>query len=188
MVLGLSGFSELIATGKIQKDAHIFINSISNCILNDENFGMLEEKYRPLLKNIVMEVLEGEQTNMEYATRKREVIEKWGAMIALDDFGTGYNSEYALITMNPNLIKIDRSIISGCDGDARKRMIIQNLVGLAKEKNVLVLAEGVENSGEMKTVIACGVDLLQGFYFAKPAFVPAPVDEAVVKEILAAQV
>lgn len=184
--LGLANFAELIATGKIQKDAHIFLNSISNCILNEESFGLIEEKYRPMLKNIVMEILEGEQTNMEYAKRKREMIKRWGAMVALDDFGTGYNSEYALITMNPDIIKIDRSIVSGCDGDTGKQMMIQNLVGVAKERGILVLAEGVETSGEMKTAVACGVDLLQGYYFSRPAFVPGVVDAAVVEEILKA--
>lgn len=110
--LGLASFAELSVAGKVAADAHVFLNSISNCVLNDDSVGLIEEKYRPMLKNIVMEVLEGEQTNMEYAQRKREVMRRWGAMTALDDFGTGYNSEYALISMNPDLIKIDRSIIS----------------------------------------------------------------------------
>lgn len=184
--LGLASFSELAAEGKVKKDAHIFLNSISNCTMGTENRMLVEEKYRPLLKNIVLEVLEGEQTNMDYANRKRKVMESWGAMIALDDFGTGYNSEYALITMNPDMIKVDRSIISNCDHDTRKRMMVQNLVGLAKERGILVLAEGVETRGEMETVIACGVDLLQGYYFAKPMFEPEAVREEVIEEIFAA--
>lgn len=184
--LGLASFSELAEEGKVKKDAHIFLNSISNCTMGTKNRLLVEEKYRPLLKNIVLEVLEGEQTNMEYASRKRKVMESWGAMTALDDFGTGYNSEYALITMNPDMIKIDRSIISNCDNDTRKRMMFQNLVGLAKERGILVLAEGVETRGEMETVIACGVDLLQGYYFAKPMFEPEEIRAEVIEEILAA--
>lgn len=65
-------------------------------------------------------------------------------------------------------------------------MMVQNLVGLAKEKKVLVLAEGVETKGEMETVIACGVDLLQGFYFAKPMFEPEAIKPEIIEEIFAA--
>lgn len=83
----------------------------------------------------------------------------------IDDFGSGYNSEYALITLQPDIIKIDQSIISGCDRDEGKADIISKLVQISSSKNILVLAEGVENHGEMVTVIKCGVDLLQGCYF-----------------------
>ena len=114
---------------------------------------------------------------------KQKIVARWGAKIALDDFGSGYNSEYALITINPNLIKIDRSIISGCDRDISRTSIITNLVQIAKTKNIMVLAEGVETYNEMRTVIECGVDLLQGYYLTRPLFEPIPIDEKIVGEI-----
>ncbi len=175
----LSDFKKQIDEGRIPHDAHIFINSISNCILEQSDIDIVESLYPELLQNVVLEILESENVNEDYSKLKLERVKKWNALTALDDFGTGYNSEYALITMNPNIIKIDRSIISGCDKDISRRTIISNLVKLVKPKNILVLAEGVETESELKTVIKCGVDLLQGYYINRPVFEPTPIPKEV---------
>ncbi len=104
-------------------------------------------------------------------------------MLALDDFGTGYNSEYALLELSPDLIKIDYSLISGCDKDVGRSNMIRDIVNIAKRSNIIVLAEGIETYGEMKAVMQCGVDLLQGFYLSKPLYEPVPLAEDRKKEI-----
>ena len=88
-----------------------------------------------------------------------------------------------LLTIQPNIIIIDRSITSGCDKDISRRVIIHNLVRLARTKQILVLVEGVETEEEMKTVINCGVDLLQGYYFGHPLFVPKPLSPEIAEKI-----
>lgn len=182
-VRALHDFQVQINEGRISNDCHVFVNSISNCVLEDLDADVLERDYPQLLPKVVLEILEGENMNEEYNTRKLSRIKKWGGQIALDDFGTGYNSEYALITIEPNIIKIDRSIISGCDKDMSRRMIISNLVRLVRHKNILVLAEGVETEGELRTVISLGVDLLQGYYINRPVFEPAPIPSEVTDAI-----
>ena len=62
-------------------------------------------------------------------------------------------------------------------------MIINNLVKLARENRVRVLAEGVETEEEMRTVIECGIDLLQGYYLARPVFDPEPLAPELVEKI-----
>ncbi len=181
--LSLKNYREQIEKGRISPDSKIFINSLSNCLMKKEDILLLENENRKYLKNIVLEVLESDKANDEYISAKQKLISGWGAKIALDDFGSGYNSEYALITINPDLIKIDRSIISGCDRDISRMSIISNLVQVAKTKNILVLAEGVETYNEMKTVIECGVDLIQGYYINRPLFEPFPVDKRIANEI-----
>lgn len=176
----LADFQAQIDEGNIPSGSHIFINSIPNSVMSAGDADVLEETYSGLLTKVVLEILESEHINEEYNTRKAERMKKWGAQIALDDFGTGYNSEYALITLHPDIIKIDRSIINGCDKDISRRMIISNLVKLVKTKNILVLAEGVETDEELHTVISCGVDLLQGYYITRPVFEPCPPDERIV--------
>ena len=176
-------FQAQVDAGRIPSGAHIFINSISNCSLKPSDADEIEVRYPDLLSKVVLEVLEGESSNEEYTSRKIKRMKKWDAQIALDDFGTGYNSEYALITLQPNIIKIDRSIISGCDKDISRRTIITNLIKLVRAKNIMVLAEGVETEDELKTVIACGVDLIQGYLVNRPVFEPEPLSEEVVKMI-----
>ncbi|MCH5193511.1 MAG: GGDEF and EAL domain-containing protein [Oscillospiraceae bacterium] len=179
----LAEFKEQIEAGRIPGDCHVFVNSISNCVLDPSDVKYIEDTFPDLLPNVVLEILEGEISNESYNERKINRMKKWEAQIALDDFGTGYNSEYALITMDPNIIKIDRSIISGCDKDISRRTIISNLVKLVKTRNILVLAEGVETEDELQTVISCGVDLLQGYYFTRPLFEPEPLKPELTEKI-----
>lgn len=172
----LADFQTLMDNGKIENNELLFVNSIANHKLEDEVITELENTYPHLLNRIVIEILESERADEDSITHKEQLVHRWGGQIALDDYGTGYNSEYALLSIHPNIIKIDRSIINGCDYDEDRRMVIENLVKLARANGVLVLAEGVETEGEMNTVIACGIDFLQGFYVAKPVFNPEPVD------------
>lgn len=182
--MALREFKKQREQGNIQKNTKIFINSLSNCTLQQEDIEIIEIENADILDCVVLEILENEIANIEYTQNKKRRMEKWKAMTALDDFGSGYNSEHALITLDPDLIKIDRTIISGCDSDMSRKNIISNLVRISKSKDILVLAEGVETYGELKTVIECGVDLLQGYYFARPVFEPQPIDTRLTDEII----
>lgn len=183
-ILALRAFKNQIKLGNIEPDAKIFINSLSNCTLKAEDIELIENESADILDRVILEILESERANVEYTNNKKKRMLKWNAMVALDDFGSGYNSEHALITLDPDLIKIDRAIINGCDSDISRKNIILNLVRISKANNILVLAEGVETSGELKTVIECGVDLLQGYYFARPVFEPQSISEKCREEII----
>ncbi len=183
-ILAFRELRKQIKKGNIQSGAKIFINSLSNCTLRPEDIDIIENENKDVLDRVVLEILESECANIEYTNNKKKRMAKWNAMVALDDFGSGYNSENALITFEPNLIKIDRAIINGCDSDVSRKNIILNLVRISKANDILVLAEGVETSGELKTVIECGVDLLQGYYFARPVFEPEPISEECRNEII----
>lgn len=182
--LAFREFRNQIEKGNISPGAKIFINSISNCTLTPEDIALIEEENKDILDRVVLEILESERANIEYTNKKKIRMTKWNAMTALDDFGSGYNNEHALITLEPNLIKIDRAIINSCDSDVSRKNIILNLVRISKANDILVLAEGVETSGELKTVIECGVDLLQGYYFARPVFEPIPISDECRNEII----
>lgn len=179
----LADFQAQIDAGHIAQNSYFFINSISNNILDEDVAEALEEAYPDLLSHIVLEILEGENVREEDFAHKMKRMEAWKARIALDDFGAGYNNEYALLTIQPHIIKIDRAIVSGCSNDISRRTIISNLVKLARTKQILVLAEGVETEEELKVVISCGVDLLQGFYFDRPLFDPQPLEPKITEMI-----
>lgn len=185
--IALRSFRLLRESGKVDKNARVFVNSISDCKMKSEDVDYIELENGDILDRVVLEILEGEQANEEFVKAKKKRMEKWNAIIALDDFGCGYNNEYALITLNPDLIKIDRSIISGCDSDISRQNIILSLVSHAKLRNIIVLAEGVETSGELRTVIECGVDLIQGYYIDRPLYEPKPVPDRIREEIISCQ-
>ena len=179
----LSDFQEQVKAGRVSKNEHIFINSISNSVMDSDTADALEKLYPELLSNIVLEIVEGESMNEEFNNRKLARMKKWNAQVALDNFGTGYNSEYVMISTQPDIIKIGRSIINGCDQDVSRKMVINNLIKLVKPKGIKVLAEGVDTEEEMKTVISCGVDLMQGYAINQPVFEPQPIDPEVVEKI-----
>ncbi len=181
---GLEGFSEQIKKGNIAPDSKAFVNSLASCIVDYDNTDFIEREYGAILNNIMMEMLESETENEVYTSQKLKTIKRWEAGIALDDFGTGYNSEYLFMKLSPDLIKIDRSIISGCDKDQGKVNIINNLIRMAKNKNAAVLAEGVETHGELKRVIECGADYIQGYYITRPVFEPQPIKAEIIEDIL----
>ena len=170
----LDDFQAQIDAGHIASDSYIFINSISNCVLEPEDVQNIEAAHAKLLAQVVLEIVGGENSNEEYAVRKMNRMRQWNAQVALDDFGVSYNSEQILSAVQPNIVKIDRSIISGCDKDVSRRAIISSLVKLAQTKRILVLAGGVETEDELRAVISCGVDLLQGYYINRPLFEPEP--------------
>lgn len=93
-------------------------------------------------------------------------------MFALDDYGSGYNSEINLLELSPKYVKVDISIVRDMDKDSGKQRMISNIVNYAHEREMLIVAEGIETAEELKTALLLGVDLLQGYYLARPAKIP----------------
>ena len=101
-----------------------------------------------------------------------------GFKIALDDFATGYSGLTRLADLKPDIVKLDRGVLQDCDRDATRLAILRNMVRLAGEIGVKIVAEGVERAAEVAAARAVGVRYMQGFYFAKPAFEAIVRDEA----------
>lgn len=179
----LKVFRSYQEAGKISEQAKIFINSIGSYIMNEADVQQLEDQYSEYLKRVVLEITESEPGIEEYSPKKVQIAKRWGAQVALDDYGSGYNSESVLIFLSPDLVKVDMSIIQGIDKDVDRQNMLDHLISYARSRGIKVLAEGVETQAEMQTVIARGVDYLQGYYIGKPAFEITPIPERVIKEI-----
>ena len=157
-------------------DCKIFINSIPNQVLSEEDFLHFEEEFSEFLDRLVVELTEGERESVEFTDQKKEYIKRWNGKIALDDFGTGYNGESMLLTIIPDYVKIDMSIVRDIDTDYDRREILRNLVAYSHERNMKVIAEGVETEREMRTLMEDGVDYLQGYYIGVPRRRPEMVE------------
>ncbi len=163
------------ATKKI--DQKVFINFIPTSIYDPEFCLKSTEKWAKQLEfdpsGIVFEVVETERvedkghlkTILQYYRQK-------GFQVALDDVGEGYSSLNMLIELQPDIIKIDRKIIDGIDKNEMKRSAYKALYNLAREHGITVLAEGIETPYELEVIKNIGVDLAQGYYFAKPSSEP----------------
>ncbi len=91
-----------------------------------------------------------------------------GTPVALDDFGTGYSSLSRLRELPVDILKIDRSFVSGLPGDSRMRVLTASIVRLSRELQLVTIAEGIETEEERLAVIDCNCELGQGYYFSRP--------------------
>jgi EAL domain-containing protein (putative c-di-GMP-specific phosphodiesterase class I) len=92
-----------------------------------------------------------------------------GLRIAVDDAGAGYASLKHVLTLQPDLIKVDMALVRGCDRDLARRTLLSALTDFAEATDCRLIAEGVETEDELRAVAACGVHLAQGYYLGRPS-------------------
>lgn len=170
-------------TGQLANDAKLFVNSIGSQCLTSQDAQRLEGQFSHLLSRLVLEVTELEEISFSYTDFKRAFVDHWNAQIALDDYGTGFSSESVLMRIQPHVVKVDLSIVRGVDADSDRQTLIHNLIVFCSRRNIRVLAEGVETYEELATLISLGVDYLQGYYLARPNFIPQPIDPTITAEV-----
>ena len=126
---------------------------------------------------LTFEILESE--NITDTTHLLSIIKEYrkhGFKIALDDFGTGYSGLDRLAELRPDVVKIDRKLVQGCNTDSTRLAIIAGLIQIGKAIGVKVVVEGVELAGEVDALRSVGARFIQGFFFARPTF------EAIVRD------
>jgi diguanylate cyclase (GGDEF)-like protein/PAS domain S-box-containing protein len=92
-----------------------------------------------------------------------------GVQVSIDDFGTGYSSLSYLRRLPINQIKLDRSFIEQLTQNDQDSAIVQSIIHLAHQLNLEVVAEGVETLNQVSMLYEQGCDLLQGYFYARPA-------------------
>jgi EAL domain-containing protein (putative c-di-GMP-specific phosphodiesterase class I) len=104
---------------------------------------------------------------------------KFGFLTAIDDFGAGYSGLALLVDFQPDIIKLDMGLLRGIDTDTVRQRVVRGILSICQDLGIRVVAEGIETKGERDFFIAHGVSLMQGYFFAKPAFKAIPeVDKA----------
>lgn len=149
-------------------DSKIFINSITNQSVSKEQYEELKIKYGNLLENIVLEITEAEDDTPEQMHEKVSAVKDCGMIIAIDDFGSGYSNEMRIVSIQPNIIKIDMELIQGIHKNPDKEKLVYNLVSFCHEKDIDVVAEGVEELEDLEKIMSIGVDYVQGYFMARP--------------------
>ncbi len=92
-----------------------------------------------------------------------------GFTLSMDDFGTGYSSLGLLKNLSVDVIKIDRSFFVNANDSGRARIVLTNVIRMAKELGIHTVAEGVEYVDQITLLRELGCDVVQGYYYAKPA-------------------
>jgi diguanylate cyclase (GGDEF)-like protein/PAS domain S-box-containing protein len=91
-----------------------------------------------------------------------------GFNVSMDDFGTGYSSLSYLTKLPINILKIDRSFVMHLEEDEKARLITKNVVAMAHDLGIKLVAEGVETKGQVDFLREVGCDEIQGYYVSPP--------------------
>jgi EAL domain-containing protein (putative c-di-GMP-specific phosphodiesterase class I) len=123
------------------------------------------------LSRLIFEVTESEKIlDTETLTLIFRELRKLGIKTAIDDFGAGHSGLNLLASFQPDIVKIDIDLVRGVDASATKQIIVEHIVSLCVKLGIVPLAEGVETFGERDFLASAGIDLMQGFLFARPSF------------------
>lgn len=123
------------------------------------------------LDRLIFETVESEYVdNNHHLTNILREYREFGFKTAIDDFGSGYSGLTLLADFQPDFIKLDLELVRNIHRDHSRQAIVRGIVIMCAELGVEVIAEGIEHSEERDFLTECGVYLMQGYWFAKPAF------------------
>lgn len=97
-----------------------------------------------------------------------QALKEIGIRVAMDDFGTGYSSLSYLTQLPLDILKIDRSFVSGISLDHKNAAIVEALMTMARQLHLYVIAEGVETWDDLEFLVQKGCEYFQGFHFSRP--------------------
>ena len=131
-------------------------------------FTLIEENKKDAHR-IIFEFLEDERMkDLKLIQEFVKHVKTYGIRIAIDDFGTGYSNFKRLLNYQPDILKIDGNLVKDIETNTYSLSIVKTIVAFAKEQNIKLIAEYVENQNIYNILNSLGVDYSQGYYFGKP--------------------
>lgn len=160
---------------KLKLDSMLSINFLPNAIYRPERCirTTLEaaEKYGFSTDKIMFEFTEVEKIeDSDFVKQIVEFYKQSGFKTAIDDFGSGYAGLGLLADFQTNIVKFDMELIRNIDQDKSRQSIIKNCLNIFRDLQITPLAEGIETKGEMLWLGEAGIELMQGYLFARPGF------------------
>ncbi|WP_435926791.1 EAL domain-containing protein [Dryocola sp. BD613] len=151
------------------RDFHIGINVAASHFHNGEIIDDLKRHWFPSLavQQLVLELTERDALpDVDY--RVVRDLHGLGVELAIDDFGTGQSSLTYLETLNPDVLKIDKSFTAAIGTDAVNSTVTDIIISLAQRLGIDLVAEGVETPQQAEYLRHHGVNILQGYLYARP--------------------
>ncbi|OJT76259.1 diguanylate phosphodiesterase, partial [Clostridioides difficile] len=134
-----------------------------------EKFKLIVNKYKIPTRLIELELTEtAVLDNIEGLLDTMNNLKEKGFVISMDDFGTGYSSLNLLKELPVDILKLDRAFFTEKDESNNEKIVISNVIKMAKELKMKVISEGVETISQVKFLKQIGCDMVQGYLFSKP--------------------
>ena len=147
---------------------HVFVN-LRPADLVDEELCSADGVLTPFAHGVVLEVTERAALEQVHGLVPAVVrLRALGYRIALDDLGAGYAGLSSFALLEPEIVKVDMSLIRGIHQSPTKQRLFRTFADLCREMNTELIAEGVEVAEERDCLNELGGDLYQGYLFARP--------------------
>jgi EAL domain-containing protein (putative c-di-GMP-specific phosphodiesterase class I) len=146
--------------------------------------AMHSDDLGPLLEGrsdrLVLEMTEGSRLeDPELVTERLRPFRDEGARLAIDDVGAGYAGLARLVLLDPDLIKLDRNVVTGVAEDPRRRALVAQLQAFSDDVGIGVIAEGIETPADLDVLRSLSVPFGQGFHLGRPGPLPAVVGDPI---------
>jgi EAL domain-containing protein (putative c-di-GMP-specific phosphodiesterase class I) len=154
----------------------LFLNLHPADLLDEELF-LSTGGLAAMADRVVLEITERASLDGIRDVRARIAsLRKLGFRIAVDDLGAGYAGLTSFTLLEPDVVKLDMALVRDVHREPRKQTVVRTMISMCKELGIVVTSEGIETPDERDELARAGCDLMQGFYFAKPANpIPVPV-------------
>jgi len=153
---------------ELPKDRLLFVNVHPPDLLNPTLHGM-GSPLAPFASRIVLEITE--RASIERMGDITDVVRDLRLLkyrLAVDDLGTGYAGLSSFTQLSPDMVKLDRSLITGIDTNPVKQRVVGAMTSLCADLGMQVISEGIETVAERDALVEIGADLLQGYLFGQP--------------------
>ena len=157
------------AASEAPEGVKLFVN-LHPSDLNDPDLYAPDAPLSQIAHRVVLEVTERASLHeVENVMASVARLKALGFQIAIDDLGAGYAGLNSFTQLDPEVAKLDMSLVRGIDADPRRQSIVRSMKRLCDELGVQVVAEGVETAAEHQMLAELGCNLLQGYLFARPS-------------------
>lgn len=164
---------------ELKMDAYLSINILPNAVYNPASCIRITleaaHKCEFPTNRLMFEVNEAEQvTDPKHLSGIFEEYRNRGFLTAIDDFGAGHAGLSLLAEFQPHIIKLDMALIRDIDSHKIRQAIVQGVVATALALDIQIVAEGVETAAERDCLQKMGINLFQGYFFARPVIEQLP--------------
>jgi len=152
-------------------DTHFSINLSFEDISNKHLVSFLENIIQEtnMAEQLILEIVEGESIdNFKLVKSFTKRMQNIGVSISIDDFGSGYSNFIHILELNPDIIKIDGSLIKNICRDKKSFIIVKTIINFAKELGIETIVEFVHNQEVLEKTKELQVNGYQGYFIAEP--------------------
>jgi EAL domain-containing protein (putative c-di-GMP-specific phosphodiesterase class I) len=162
--------------GRVQKTLSVKVAPPKPLFVNvhpaEFDFPLLVRPDDPLFRHpedVYLEITESAPLSyFEQCTNVLGELRKKGVRVAVDDFGAGFSNVKYIADLSPDIVKLDRELVSGVREGTRQFKLLISIVRLCNDMGAKVVAEGIETSAELVVAERAGVDFCQGYLLGRP--------------------